>query len=118
MVSWRQSGDHDGCAGGEFCAHCDGDVIFAVIAARDRTWEYGAMHNWRDKCYSGTGRVDSPMVALGWSGLVGDGTGVRSTSIGAVVRKLLGWRRAVGGELGGGWGRYGGGWGPGWLVGR
>lgn len=37
------------------------------------------MHNWRDKCYSGTGRVVSPMVALERPVLVGDGTGVRST---------------------------------------
>lgn len=96
------------CWGGRCCAHCDGDVIFAVIAARDRTWEYGAIHNWRDKCYSGMGGVDSPMVALGWPGLAGDGTGVGSTSVRAGVRKRLGWMsggwRAVGGESGGGGG--------------
>lgn len=63
------------------------------------------MHNWRDKCYSGTGRVVSPMAALERPGLVRDGTGVGSTSVGAVVRKWLGWMmgswRAVGGESGG-----------------
>lgn len=79
------------------------------------------MHNWRDKCYSGTGGVVSPTVALGWVGMVGDGTRVGSISIGAVVRKQLGWRRGVGRQLEGSWegrGRYGGSWGRGWLVGR
>lgn len=89
------------CWGGRCCAHCDGDVIFAVIAARDRTWEYGAIHNWRDKCYSGMGGVDSPMVALGGPGLAGDGTGVGSTSVDAGVRRRLGWMR-------GGWRAVGG----------
>jgi hypothetical protein len=112
MVSWRQSGGHDGCA------HCDGDVTFAVIAARDGTWEYGAIHNWRDKSYSGIGGVDSPMVALERPGLAGDGTGVGGTSVGAGVRNRLGWMRggwrAVGGD-GGGLAVVGGG--DGWLEG-
>ena len=49
---------------GGFCARCDSDVIFCDSCTR-WTWEYGAMHNWRERMLFLDGKESSAMLARG-----------------------------------------------------